>query len=149
MMFLCFVFVFFFYIYGDPLDLHVLTPSFPTLRSSDLREAVRIAFPPHLAVADDVDAQFLLIADRHQRRGFLRIGEPWVRDAPQRLGTHARRQAGIQPLAVDQPVRLGVASDDRRGQDGMVEQGCSSRIFGRYSIYFVLYLFHSNTSRGG
>src|SRR3546814_1186546 len=76
MMFLCFVFVFFFYIYGDPLDLHVLTPSFPTLRSSDLREAVRIAFPPHLAVADDVDAQFLLIADRHQRRGFLRIGEP-------------------------------------------------------------------------
>src|SRR3546814_4298419 len=30
---------FFFYIYGAPPDLHVPTPSFPTLRSSDLRRA--------------------------------------------------------------------------------------------------------------
>src|SRR3546814_20391995 len=29
--------MFFFYLYGDHRDLHVLTPSFPTLRSSDLR----------------------------------------------------------------------------------------------------------------
>ena len=35
-----------------------------------------------------------------------------------------------QPLAVDQPVGLGVASDDRRGQDGVVEQGHSSRFLG-------------------
>src|SRR3546814_18859267 len=29
---------FFFYTYGNPRDLHVLTPSFPTRRSSDLHE---------------------------------------------------------------------------------------------------------------
>src|SRR3546814_4777092 len=32
---------FFFYLYGDPRDLHVLTHSFPTRRSSDLLD------PPH------------------------------------------------------------------------------------------------------
>src|SRR3546814_19722039 len=37
-MYLFFFFLFFFLLYGDHLDLHVLTPSFPTRRSSDLRE---------------------------------------------------------------------------------------------------------------
>src|SRR3546814_17553875 len=35
--------VFFFYCYGDHRDLHVLTHSFPTLRSSDLRSEVEVA----------------------------------------------------------------------------------------------------------
>src|SRR3546814_18853547 len=35
-------FVFFFYLYGDPRDLHVLTHSFPTRRSSYLRAGCRL-----------------------------------------------------------------------------------------------------------
>src|SRR3546814_12628195 len=34
-----YVYLFFCYVYGDHLDLHVLPPSFPPRRSSDLRDA--------------------------------------------------------------------------------------------------------------
>src|SRR3546814_13727170 len=43
-------FVFFFYCYGDTRDLHVLTHSFPTRRSSDLPAAVHVALPADAAV---------------------------------------------------------------------------------------------------
>src|SRR3546814_13123708 len=61
------------------------------------REAVRIAFAAHLAVADDVDADLFLIAYRHQLRSFLRLGAPLRRDPPPRFGAHQPARAGPPP----------------------------------------------------
>src|SRR3546814_18854237 len=65
--------VFFFYGYGDHLDLHVLTHSFPTRRSSDLAERChRIAILDHGAlVADSIRAvKVQFFADPRQGYGF-------------------------------------------------------------------------------
>ena len=77
-------------------------------------EAVRIAFAAHLAVADEVDPRLLLIADGDERRRFLRVGEPRFGDTPQLALANARRQARLEALAVDEPVGLRIAADDRR-----------------------------------
>jgi len=54
-------------------------------------EPIGIAFASHLAVADDIDPGELLIADRHQGRGLLRVAQPRLGDAPQLLRADARR----------------------------------------------------------
>ena len=79
------------------------------------RETVGIAFPPHLAIGDDVDAGALHVADRKQRRIVLRLLEPRLGDPPQ-IEPHPRH-AFRQQLTVDQPVRLRIAADNRGGQN--------------------------------
>ena len=54
-----------------------------------VRELVRVAFAPDLAVRDDVDAGALLVADRFERRFVLRLLEPLGRHAPH-LAARAR-----------------------------------------------------------
>src|SRR5690606_40000642 len=79
--------------------------SFPTRRSSDL---------PHLAVGDDVEPGALLLGDRIDRRVVPRLLEVLLGHAPQLLHARARRETAGQPLAVDQPVGLGVGTDQNR-----------------------------------
>ena len=80
------------------------------------REAVGIAFTPHLAVGDDVETGALLVADRQPRCIVLRLVEPFGRHPPQFARAHPRRKAPRQILAVDQPVRLGIRPDQRGRQ---------------------------------
>ena len=77
-------------------------------------EAVGVALAPDLAVGDDVEPGFLLRLDRHDRRVVLRLGEERLGDAPQLLRPHPRREPPGELLAVDQPLRLRVAADERR-----------------------------------
>src|SRR5919109_1510345 len=74
-------------------------------------EAVRVAFAPHLAVGDDVDAGRLHVANREQRRVVLRLLELFGRHAPD-LGRAHARHLGAELGAVDEPVGLRVAPDD-------------------------------------
>jgi hypothetical protein len=53
-------------------------------------EAVGIAFAPHLAVGDDVDAGPLHVADRDDGRVVLRFGKEFARHAPELGLAHAR-----------------------------------------------------------
>src|SRR6185503_13334366 len=78
-------------------------------------EAVGVALAPDLAVADDVEPGLLLCANGDDGRVVLRLLQILRRDAPQLLGTHARRKAAGELLAVDQPLRLRKAADDRGG----------------------------------
>ena len=80
------------------------------------REAVRVALPPHLAVADDVDSGSLQIQDGEPGRIVLRFLEERLRDAPELARADARRQPLSEPLAVDQPAGLWIASDDCRNE---------------------------------
>ena len=81
-------------------------------------EAVGVALAPHLAVGDDVEPGALLVADGEQRGVVLRLVEPLRVDAPQLARAHARREAGGELLAVDQPVGLGVGADEAGGEHG-------------------------------
>jgi hypothetical protein len=74
-------------------------------------EPVGIAFAPHLAVGDDVEAGALLVADGDQRGVVLRLVEKFRRNPPELLGAHARRKPAGEPLTVDQPIRLCVGTD--------------------------------------
>src|SRR3546814_14500360 len=86
------MFLFFFYWYGDHRDLHVLTHSFPTRRSSDLgvldvAERAPVGEDPvhHAGVdyaCDGVVVEVLLV-----RRPFGVIGEPTVVGA-RSIATH-------------------------------------------------------------
>ena len=81
------------------------------------REAVRVALAADLAVGDHVEPGALLREDRERRRVVLRPREVRLRDPPELLRPHPRRQRPAQLLAVDEPVRLRVAPDDGRGQE--------------------------------
>src|SRR5690606_31464819 len=70
----------------------------------------------HLAVGDDVDARAFLVADRQDRRVILRLLQPRLLDTPQVACACARGDDVGEALAVDQPVRLRVASDERGGE---------------------------------
>ena len=78
------------------------------------REPVRIALAPDFAVGDDVDAGALHVPDRHHRRIVLRLFEKIVRYPPKLGRVHPRHAAAPQRLAIDKPVRLGIAANDRR-----------------------------------
>ena len=84
-------------------------------------ETVGVALAAHLAVGDDVDAGALLVADREQRGVVLRLLEPGRLDAPQLARAGTWRNDLRQAPAVDQPVGLRVAADQRRGQQGVRE----------------------------
>ena len=79
-------------------------------------EAIGIALPPHLAVGQDIDAGALLVADRQECRVVLRLLEPLRRDPPQSLRAHPRRHLVPELLAIDQPVRLRVRTDQSHGE---------------------------------
>src|SRR5688500_820448 len=78
--------------------------------------AVRVAFAADLAGGDDVEPRRLLRADREQGRVILRRFQERLLDAPELQGAHARRKAPRELLAVDEPFRLGVASDQGGGK---------------------------------
>ena len=91
-------------------------------------EAVGIALAPLLAVGDDVEAGALLVADRDQRGVVLRTLEPFGIDAPQLLGAHPRRHLLGEARAVDQPVRLRIGADQRRGKQHQALPHTSSAV---------------------
>src|SRR5690242_14637767 len=96
-------------------------------------EAVGVALAAHLAIGDDVQAGFLLGADREQRRIVLGLREKRLGDAPQFFRAHARRKAPGESLAVDQPLGLRVASD--QGRREKLRQGFSPwKSFSRPSL---------------
>src|SRR5712691_2242088 len=76
-------------------------------------EAVGVALAPDLAVGDDVQARFLLRADREPRRVVLRLLEERFGDAPQLLCAHPGRKAPGELLPVDQPLGLRVTPYQR------------------------------------
>ena len=77
-------------------------------------EPVGVALPPHLAVGHDVHAGALHVGHGKPRRVVLCLLEVRLGHAPQLACSHARRQAAPEALAIDQPVGLRVAPDDRR-----------------------------------
>ena len=80
-------------------------------------EAIRVALPPDLAVGEDVEPRRLLRADRQQRRVVLRFAKPRLPHPPQLARPHAGREAAGQALAVDQPIGLRIAADERGGKE--------------------------------
>ena len=78
------------------------------------REAVRVALAAHLAVGDDVQARALLVEDRQPRRVVLGLLDPRRVDTPQLARPHARREAGTELVAVEQPRGLGVGAHEAR-----------------------------------
>ena len=79
-------------------------------------EAVRVAFAPHLAVRDDVDARLLHVADREPRGVVLRFLEVLLGDAPD-LGSAYPRHLGAEFCAVDEPIGLRIAADHGGGKE--------------------------------
>jgi hypothetical protein len=77
---------------------------------------VAVALAPDLPVGEDVEPGLLLQPDRDDRGVVLRLGEVLGRDAPQLLRPHAGREPARELRAVDQPLGLGVASDQGRRQ---------------------------------
>ena len=65
------------------------------------REAVGIAFAPHLAVGDDVEPGLLLRADRQQGRVVLR-GFEMLR--PTRHSSFARTRGGKRPASFSRSI---------------------------------------------
>src|SRR5206468_1879693 len=82
------------------------------------REAVRVALASHLAVAHDIDARSLHIADCQHGGIVLRLLEQRLRYAPEGLQSNARGRLRRERPAVDEPVRLRIAADHGRGQEG-------------------------------
>ena len=82
------------------------------------RKTVRIAFAADLAVADDIDAGPFHLADRDDRGVVLRLFAPRLRNAPDVAGMDARHAVMFEKGAIDQPVGLRIAADDR-GRDQM------------------------------
>src|SRR5215467_5087901 len=74
---------------------------------------VRVALAADLTVRDDVEARVLLCPDCEERRVVLRPREVLGRHAPQLLGPDPGREATGEFCAVDQPIRLGEAADER------------------------------------
>jgi hypothetical protein len=79
-----------------------------------VREAVRVAFAAYLAIGDDVHAGTLLLANRFERRFVLGLLEALRRHPPNFLDADARRHHLGEQGAIDEPVGLRVAADDRR-----------------------------------
>src|SRR5439155_2164981 len=77
-------------------------------------ETVGIALAADLAVADDVDAGPLHIADGEDRRIVLRLFEQGIGDPPDVARTDPRHAVMRERAAVDQPIGLRIAADHRR-----------------------------------
>ena len=108
------------------------------------REIVRVAFAPHLAVADDVDADPLHLADREDRRVVLRFLQLRRRDAPDLVRMDPRHPVLFERGAVDQPIGLRIGADDGgRDQMGRIRHwlGASSCVAGRRASDSIQALF--------
>jgi len=81
------------------------------------REEIGVALAPYLPVRDDVEPGVLLCLDGHDRRVVLRLRQERLRDTPQFARTHPRREATGEALAVNQPLRLRIAADERSWQE--------------------------------
>ena len=79
-------------------------------------EAVGIAFAPHLAVGDDVDAGLLLRLDGHESGVVLRLLKKIRGNSPQFSRPNARWKSAGESGTVDEPFRLRVATDYRCGK---------------------------------
>ena len=79
-------------------------------------EAVGVALAPDLAVGDDVEPGLLLRPDGEQRRVVLRFGEKASGTRHSSLRAHARRETPGELLAIDQPLGLRIAADERSGK---------------------------------
>ena len=75
------------------------------------REAVRVALSAHLAVGNEIEARALLISDRKYRGVILRFFQKLRRNAPKLFGANSRWEATSKLGAIDQPVRLRIASN--------------------------------------
>ena len=62
-------------------------------------------------------------AQLQSANGVLRLGQVGRRNAPQLVGTHARRKSAGQFGTVDQPLGLGEAADDGGGEEHQDFQG--------------------------
>src|SRR5262249_45065819 len=89
-------------------------------------EAVGVALAPDLAVGNDVEARILLRPDREKGGVGLGFSEELLGNAPELLGAHARRKALGEAGGVDEPVRLRVAADQSRGEQGYLPPLASS-----------------------
>ena len=89
------------------------------------REAVRVALAALLAVGHDVDPGALHVGDRDPGRVVLGLLEELGLDPPELARPHPRRESRAEALAVDEPVRLRVAADDR-GRKERQRHGCAS-----------------------
>ena len=83
-------------------------------------EAVGIALAADFAVGDDVDAGALHVADRDDGRVVLRLLQMLLRQPPHLVHARARHRLR-QHGAIDQPVRLRIASD-HGGRQQMLRQ---------------------------
>src|SRR4051812_34723016 len=86
------------------------------------RKTVRIAFAADLAVGDDIDAGALHLAYRDDCRVILRLFKPRLGHAPDVAGMNPRHAVMFEQGAIDQPVGLRIAADDR-GRDQMARIG--------------------------
>ncbi len=80
-------------------------------------EAIGVALAADLAVGDDVQARFFLRANRQDGRVILRLREQGLGHAPELLRAQARRKALAELVAVDQPLGLRIAADERGGKE--------------------------------
>ncbi len=76
-------------------------------------ETIRVALAAHLAIGDDVQSGAFLIDDGKDGGVVLSLLQPLRSDPPQLGGSHSRREAIGEPCPIDQPVRLGVGTDER------------------------------------
>ena len=75
-------------------------------------EPVGVALAADLAIRDDVHTRPFHVTDGEHRGVILGLLQQVGRDPPDLWCASPRRQPAAQLLAVDQPVRLGVAADD-------------------------------------
>ena len=77
------------------------------------RKAVRIAFAADLSVGDDVEPRILLGFDGNERRVVLGFSQMRLGHPPQLPRTHPWRKAPGKAFAINQPVGLWIATDQR------------------------------------
>ena len=114
-------------------------------------EIIRVALAADLAVTDDIDAGPLHLADRDNRRIVLRFAQLRLRDAPDLMRMHPRHAVMFERRAVDQPIRLRIAADDRR-RDQMRGIDHSGNSACRHPLDLLMgpnNLGHNSRQRGG
>src|SRR3546814_8009497 len=90
------VLFFFFYCYGAHRDLHVLTHSFPPLRSSDLAGAnIAVAYRRR---GSERSSGKLAGTNRARKRAPRRRGAPFTKQEPERAGRSEEHTSELQSL---------------------------------------------------